>query len=1124
MRSAGGDRRPFRRNLCLVVCLFLAISTAVRADTPGAALAEEKFLTRTHGANEVQAYTFEPREAGAYLVEVTQGGLDLKASVTGSASARRTFNAPSFRDDRETVLLEPAQAGQAYTIELVSTEYTDAVATHRISVSRVRDAAALQGHRYMSEAAEANFLGGDGNWRRSFSRYADALGIWREQGDKAEQARTLLNIANLQYWQFAAWQEAADTAAGAAALYADLGYTQLHANALFLQAASLIEAALASASNAESASPEAAALFDRALRIFDTALQTFLDIGDEYGEARTLNNIGLTYYYMDDWPEAAKYFKEAAPKFRAQKEWSDELNPLANLAVIDFELGRFVQAVDSLTRLLELIPADQEPAWRADTYDNLGASLLVLGQVDGALKSFFEALALHEQTESAKGLGRSLTGIGSTYFSIGEMELAQEYFERALPIREQANDGRGQVAVLHFLGDVHRHLGNYARALHFHDRARNLAVTPMAKAKIDILRARDQFDAAKFDAAADILEQVNAAARQANASAVVADSSYELGRTLARSGSTDRAQLKLEEAQGVYQKVGSLGGQAQSLLELGRIRQAIDINAAIENARQAITHIEQLRGRVANPELRAVYLSTRRHYYEFLIDVLMQSHDAAGTADEASDFLLQALSVSERARARATVDLMSEAAVDIRRGVDPELRARQYELYGELAQKQYVRDRLLAQEADPDSVTSVVSELQDIRTALEVLEIELRDSNPRLSILGNPAVLNTEQIQEQLDEDSVVLQYWLGNTASYIWIVTRSDVRSARIADRRTIDRLARQVYESLSSIRMDSASARARQAAVEALSELVIGPAADAIADKVRIIVAADGSLQYVPFSLLLTDGESALINTHEVVVVPSITALAAQRQTFADRSPAGKTLAAIGDPVFEYSDSRLDGVAAKSSGEVVSTSFFGLSSEQADLSRLPFSAMEIERISDLVADDDRLVATGFEATRQQIIGGAIADYRIVHFGTHGLVNDRHPALSTLVFSLVNQNGRPSNGFLRLHDIYNLELAADLVVLSACETGLGREIRGEGLVGLTQGFMYAGARSVIASLWRVSDRATAELMTLFYKYLLEDGYPPASALRRAQQDMAGERRWRDPYFWSGFVLHGDWT
>jgi CHAT domain-containing protein len=191
--------------------------------------------------------------------------------------------------------------------------------------------------------------------------------------------------------------------------------------------------------------------------------------------------------------------------------------------------------------------------------------------------------------------------------------------------------------------------------------------------------------------------------------------------------------------------------------------------------------------------------------------------------------------------------------------------------------------------------------------------------------------------------------------------------------------------------------------------------------------------------------------------------------------------------------------------------------------LARLPSSGYEAAAISALVPPEQSLLASGFDASRPAIVDGELSEYRYLHFATHGLIDSRYPGLSALAFSRFDRQGTPQDGFLRLHDIYNLDLSADLVVLSACETALGREVRGDGLIGLTQGFMYAGAGSVIASLWQVPDRATSELMTRFYEYLLDDGLEPAQALRRAQLSSASQRRWQDPYFWGGFILVGDW-
>ena len=194
-----------------------------------------------------------------------------------------------------------------------------------------------------------------------------------------------------------------------------------------------------------------------------------------------------------------------------------------------------------------------------------------------------------------------------------------------------------------------------------------------------------------------------------------------------------------------------------------------------------------------------------------------------------------------------------------------------------------------------------------------------------------------------------------------------------------------------------------------------------------------------------------------------------------------------------------------------------------RAALDRLPFSRAEAQAVASQVPQASLLQATDFDATLALATSGRLNGYRIVHFATHGLINTSRPELSGLALSLVDRDGRSRDGFLRLNTIYNLRLSADLVVLSACQTALGKEVAGEGLVGLTRGFMYAGTRRVIASLWQVSDVATAELMKKFYAFMLQRRLPAPAALRSAQLEMAKDPRWSSPYFWAGFVLQGDW-
>jgi CHAT domain-containing protein len=330
----------------------------------------------------------------------------------------------------------------------------------------------------------------------------------------------------------------------------------------------------------------------------------------------------------------------------------------------------------------------------------------------------------------------------------------------------------------------------------------------------------------------------------------------------------------------------------------------------------------------------------------------------------------------------------------------------------------------------------------------------------------------------------------------------------------------------------------------------MLLGPIASKLRqewkDK-RLVIVAPGALEHLPFAALPLPSENnyqPLVASHEVVNLPSASVLAEIRREVAARQPAAKTLAVIADPVFEPNDPRAVQAAKKkgpgdnlvasvlSADDAPAASPFAANSDlvralrsfnRAGFSRLPFSREEARIIAELVPKTSLLKATDFQADRAMTTSGALSSYRIVHFATHGLLNSEHPELSGLVLSLVDERGQTRDGFLRMHEIFNLQLPADLVVLSACQTALGKEIKGEGLVGLTRGFMYAGAERVVASLWQVDDQATAQLMQHFYRGMLKDGLRPAAALRAAQIEMSKQKRWAAPYFWAGFVLQGEW-
>jgi CHAT domain-containing protein len=364
-------------------------------------------------------------------------------------------------------------------------------------------------------------------------------------------------------------------------------------------------------------------------------------------------------------------------------------------------------------------------------------------------------------------------------------------------------------------------------------------------------------------------------------------------------------------------------------------------------------------------------------------------------------------------------------------------------------------------------------------------------------------------------------------------------------------------------------------------LSRMLLSPVAGRLGKK-RLLIVAEGALQYAPFAALPEPqsgragergsgraGErerksarpvatsphrsvplprlplsrspapslsfTPLIVNHEIVSLPSASTIAVLRRELEGRKAAPKTLALLADPVFERDDERVKTVAIPAEKQqatappkvaeerLIKHLKTGSSEKTGRIARLPYTRQEAREISALIPESERKEALDFAASRGTATDAELSQYRFIHFATHGYLDSEQPELSALVLSLVDEQGARQNGFLRAHEVFNLKLPAELVTLSACETGLGKEIKGEGLVGLTRGFMYAGAARVVVSLWALNDRATAELMARFYSKMLKDGLRPAAALRAAQVELSKQPRWQSPYFWAGFTLQGEW-
>lgn len=584
--------------------------------------------------------------------------------------------------------------------------------------------------------------------------------------------------------------------------------------------------------------------------------------------------------------------------------------------------------------------------------------------------------------------------------------------------------------------------------------------------------------------------------------------------------------------------------------------------------REALKDIETIfEGSIRADEARTTFLSTTHQVFVEAAGAMAETAGRAASAaslpanDNAALLTAEGFKVSEESRSRSLLDLLSEAGAEITQGVPPDLLSRKTQ---NLARQQEIARQLtgvaLAAESPKKSVTTLETELERLAAEFDVIENQIRTTSPRYSSLVRTRPLTLSQVQQQvLDDKTVLLEYSLGDAASYLWVVRRTSTRLFKLAPRAQIEKLAMDFRAQLIPPKLQrrlvgidvtdqqrglglaqgpTENVTSFVVASNALYQATVEPAAGLVAGQ-RVLVVADGALNYIPFEALVTTNAGAdyaslnyLVKTNEVAYAPSASVVAAIRQR--RNASTAKNLLVVADPVFRSDDSRLDGAGRTTAAETRGIGL-GLESAVKDVTGQTASGFQLARLSGTRTEAEAIARisraggsqpdlwTDLNASEDNVRNRDVANYRIVHVATHGLLNAERPQFTGLVLSLVGN--KTSDGFLRTDEVFNLKLGAPLVMLSACETGLGKEKRGEGVMGLTRAFMYAGAPTVGVSLWSVADKSTAELMTSFYGRLLDSSRPtgPAAAMRDAQLTMIAGKKYSAPFYWAPFVVVGEW-
>jgi CHAT domain-containing protein len=862
-----------------------------------------------------------------------------------------------------------------------------------------------------------------------------------------------------------------------------------------------------------------------ALEHFTRAAEIYQQIEHARGETQALAARCWQIEQLGEKTRALECLSDVLPRYRALGHRAGEAYCLQSRSRLNGDIGRYQEALDDLHALLPIARERGDKPQEIDVLNTQGVVYERMGRHQEALDAYAAATLVAKVAGDREGLSYLLNNVGVIHRLMGDADAALSYFDQAHVAAEGFNEPwnrANRAVILANIGVTHQLLGNLGDALRYY--AQSLAVSRAIpdRAAEGITLQQVGFAQEKrgdLAAAAAAHEEAIRLLRSVEDNQRAADTLRSLGDVRQAQGELDAALALYAQALPEQRQIGDRKAQAATLYGMARARREKgDLGAARADIEAALAIVEEIRGDIVSESLKASYLGSTRDYYDLQIDILMR----LGREEEA-------FQASERARARALLDTLFASRAEVREGVSPDLLRRETEARGELAR---AVDRLAQAPQGAQSGTARAEAqvaLEEARAELSAVTTRIRAESPRYAALTQPAPLRLEEIQRNLlDADTVLLEYALGEKRSFVWAVSREGVISRALPPRAELERAAREFYEALSKQQLRTptgALPAAYRRTAEALARLVLEPVAAELGRR-RILVVSEGTLQFTPFAALPSPGATGfapLVTRHEVVHLPSASVLGTLRGEAASRRTASRTVAIVADPVFSRDDPRVSGTAGRAPVADAVVLRSAAQSGITEFARLAESRREADRIAALTPAAQTLKAVDFDASLQTVREAGLEPYRIVHFATHGLLNSQRPELSGLVLSLVDRKGEPQSGFLRLHDVYNLRLAADLVVLSACQTALGKNVHGEGLLGLTRGFMYAGAPRVVASLWKVDDRATAELMTRFYRNLIGKGQPAASALRAAQLSMLAEPRWNAPQHWAGFVLQGEW-
>lgn len=851
------------------------------------------------------------------------------------------------------------------------------------------------------------------------------------------------------------------------------------------------------------------------LRHCEEALVIARSLGARDLEASALNNLGVLRFRLGEMDEAVGHF-ERVVALRRVLGGIDLSTNLSNLGAVYKEVGRSGDALVAYQEALQLADDRDLSASAVVIFNNLGVLHKARGELQLAMDSYARARELADRSGDLESMLRAAFNEGSLSRALGEPLRAVSLLEEALVLcRRLGSPMEGRV--LQALGELAADNGDHGRALDFLEQAklRSQAVgdrSGVAYAWYGIGRCRlELHDVGLARSALDAARKL-----QVELSDLVglASTLRHLSLVELEAGEDERSRFFMEQALDLAQEIGDPSQESSVREQLALLLERDgDFKGARDELERSIEVVESLRSDLVSSELRATYFAKSHERYVRLARLLRRL-DPTGL-----EWAPEAFALSERARARSLAERLHESQDRKPDTANPQLERSRRELRASLSAGQLELTRLLrSEDSRPSEIEAVRSKVAEIYRSLQELDMELRRADPRWATMAYPAPATVATAQGLLDRDTALLSYLLGSEESFLFVVTVDSIEGISLPRESELLPLMREMRALTETPGRRSLSRLARVSGE--LYSLLVAPAESLIGDRRQLVVIPDGGLHYIPFEALLVRdlaagptfelADSYLISRWGVSYVPSVSVWASLEERRRD-------VVAHDGYWVGFADPSLDGAIESSSTSAV---LRGLADQgKWNWRRLAGARAEVDQIAKLFGAEESRVFTGDRANEELFKSGTTVERaRYVHLASHALVDSRTPDLSAVL--LAPSADGAEDGLLQAHEILDMRLSAELVVLSGCETALGREVRGEGLVGLTQAFLFAGARSVSVSLWPVEDGSTSELMRQFYSGL-RGGQSSVDALRSAKLHQLASPATAHPYYWAPFVLMG---